>query len=169
MKCKWLPPLIPCENLGEFIAYDNYLYSIFRRDFIETHPEFQSYPVNIRRHPLQNGKEYTYFHVTSKDYDENTERCPDIRRCERIRWIRAFIENYFCDPTLCQDCDGIKYFEVPYKQTQRIYLFFEEEEYVVVLERREHYFLLITAFYVDYPNTRRKLLKKYNQYKTKGA
>lgn len=86
----------------------------------------------------------------------------------RIRWVRAFIENYDCDTSKCTDCDGIKVWEKPFKNNQRIHLFFEEERYIVVLERRENYILLITAFYIEYEHTLEKKVKEFQLYKAKS-
>lgn len=167
MACKWLPELMPCPDWNDFASYEEVIYSFFRHDFIESHPLFEEKPVKIRRHPLENNREQTFFHVTSSEYVPGQTRMPDGKRCERIKWIRAFIENYGCDPKLCDDCDGIKVWEEPYKSNQRVYLLFEEENYVVIIERREQYALLITAYYLDYTHTADKLLRKYQTYRKK--
>ncbi len=165
MSCNQLPSLVVCENWAKFDDYDNIIYQIFKRDFIDSSPTYENKKVVIRRHPLVGDKEQTFFHVTSKDYDYNKseDRCPDPRRCERIKWIRKFIENDFCLDD-CSECDGIKVWEEPYKTNERIYLLLEEENYIVIIERRETYFLLITAYYLEHSHSLRKLLKKYNAY-----
>ena len=163
MECNQLPELMVCENWGKFEEYDELLYLIFKRDFIESKPLYENKEVVIRKHPLVNDKEQTFFHVTSKDYNENRERYPDPRRCERIEWIRKFIENDFCVDE-CNLCNGLKIWEEPYKTNQRIYLLFEEERYIVIIERRENYCLLVTAYYLDYDHAMEKLIKKYNAY-----
>lgn len=163
MSCNQLPALVLCENWANFNAYDEILYKIFKQDFIDTQPLYEGKKVVIRKHPLVEGKEQTFFHITSKDYKENEERCPDPRRCERIKWIKKFIENNFCLDD-CEECEGIKVWEESYKKNQRIYLLLEEEKYLVILERRETYCLLITAYYLDYTHSLEKVLKKYNAY-----
>ena len=163
MSCDQLPVLIECPNWANFPEYDEFLYQLFKQDFIDSQPLYEKKKVVIRKHPLVNGKEQTFFHVTSKDYKEGEERFPDPRRCERIQWIRKFIENNFCLDS-CNECDGIKVWEEEYKKNKRIYLLLEEEKYIVILEKRENYCLLITAYYLDYPHTLDKLLKKYNAY-----
>lgn len=168
MSCNQLPNLIICENWADFNKYDDILYQIFKRDFIDSQPLYENKKVFIRKHPLVNNREQAYFHITSKDYKENEERCPDPRRCERIAWVRKFIENDFCLDE-CDICDGIKVWEEPYKTNKRIYLFLEEEKYVVIIERRETYCLLITAYYLDYEHTLTKLLQKYNAYIRQNA
>lgn len=92
------------------------------------------------------------------------ERNPDLRRCERIRWVRAFIENYNCDPKLCEDCEGVKVWCETYKGKKRIHFLLVEEKYMVVIEKRPKYYQLITAFYFDYDNALEKKLKHYDMY-----
>ena len=134
-------------------------------DFLDDYPCFENVRVNVKHYPIEYGKEEAFFHTTCKDYSGDGERVPDFRRCERIRWIRAFIENYNCDSSLCPNCDGIKVWREPYKSKTRVHILLEEERYVVILEDRKKYFLLITAFYLDYDNALEKQLKHYNHYK----
>lgn len=98
---------------------------------------------------------------------------PDFRRCERIRWVRKFIENYKCNLAECKECDGIKVWEEDYHGNPRVHILLEEERYMVVVEKREKYCLLITAFYFEQDHKLRKKLKKYQKYKeeweAKGA
>ena len=169
MNCPWLPETIPCDNWALFNEYDEELYQIFKADFIDTQPVFEQKAVKIRFHPMVDGKEQAYFHVTSVNYRDDQDRKPDPRRCERIQWIRAFIENYQCDSSLCDECDGIKVWEEPYKSNQRVYLLLEEEKYMVILERRPQYILLITAYYLNYAHMLEKQLKKYAAYKAERA
>ena len=168
MSCDQLPELVVCENWAEFDTYDNKLYQIFKRDFIDSHPLYEGKDVVIRRHPIVDDREQTFYHITSKDYHVNVERCPDPRRCERIAWVRKFIENNFCIDD-CDICEGIKVWEEKYKSNKRIYLLLEEEKFIVIIERRETYCLLITAYYLDYEHSLIKLLKKYNAYIKQNA
>ncbi|MNH30689.1 hypothetical protein D3C79_909980 [compost metagenome] len=43
--------------------------------------------LGLKRHPVIQGKEATFWHMISEGNDE-AERLPDLRRCERIRWPR---------------------------------------------------------------------------------
>lgn len=159
--CNWLPGLVPCSNWAEFEEYEKILYSIFSNDFIQTRPLYENKDVVIRKYPLRNGHEEAFYHLTSKEYRSDMERQPDPKRCERIRWIRAFIENYQCDSSLCEEFEGIKTWEEPYKMYRRVFILSEYEKYVVVLEKRDTYILLVTAYYLDYPHSLRKLLARY--------
>ena len=143
----WLPEL---EYLAQYeniwSIYESALYSIFKSDFIDSYPLYKNTRVNVKHYPIEYGKEEAFFHTTCKDYTGNGARVPDFRRCERIRWVRAFIENYDCDLSKCEDCDGVKVWNEPYKSKTRVHLLLEEERYMVVLEERKGYVLRITAF-----------------------
>lgn len=162
----WLPDLICLEDYGnDWSPYEQAIYQIFKTDFIDTSPIFEGKNVHIRKHPMEFGKEEAYFHVTCQDYTKNGERIPDLRRCERIKWIKAFIENTSCDSYSCDECSGIKIWSEPYKNASRVHIFLEEQRYMVVLEVRERYVLLVTAFYLQYDHALRKQVKHYNTYK----
>lgn len=163
----WVPNLEYYDDYNSWNEYEDALYAIFQHDFLDSYPQFENTRVNVRHYPIEYGKEDAFFHTTCKDYRGQGERDPDFRRCERIRWIRAFIENYNCDASLCEECDGVKVWREPFKSRTRVHILLEEERYVVILEEREKYFLLITAFYLDYDNALQKQLKHYEQYKQK--
>jgi hypothetical protein len=166
----WLPELICYYDYGgNWTNYQDAIYSIFKSDFVDSKPYFENKQVRIRKHPMEYGKEEAFFHVTCQDYQKNGERVPDFRRCERIRWVRSFIENYECDLTQCENCDGIKVWREPYKANHRIHLLFEEERYIVVLEHREKYCLLITAFYIEHEHMLNKKLKRYDRYRASSS
>lgn len=65
--CDWLPDLLEYDDMyPNLIVYDNAVYNIFKNDFIDNHPMFLGAKVAIRKDPLVNGKEQTYYHITSK-------------------------------------------------------------------------------------------------------
>ena len=162
----WIPNMELLDDYNnDWKIYQSALYGIFKHDFVDSHPFFKKIRVSIKHYPIEYGKEEAFFHTTCKDYTGNGERVPDLRRCERIRWIRAFIENYDCDPSRGSNCNGVKVWGEPYKSNTRIHILLEEEKYMVVLEKRKGYYLLITAFYFDYQNALEKQLKHYEQYK----
>ena len=145
----WLPELIFCDDFSRWTEYQNLIYSIFKNDFITSKPYYKGHRVLPRKEPYENGVEESFFHITCNDYFKNNNRSPDLRRCERIKWVRSFIENYNCDLAACRNCDGVKIWEEPYKMYSRIHLLLEEERYLVVIEKRKTYYLLVTAFYFE--------------------
>lgn len=165
MKNCWLPEIEQVDANNWNLTSES-LYDIFYHDFIQNRVFYKGLPVNVRKYPRDDNKEEAYYHVTCKDYTGNKERSPDFRRSERIRWIRAFIDNYHkCEKCELSNCDGIKIWEEPYKNgNTRVMMLLEEERYIVILERRNGFYLLITAYYLDYDHSLKKCLNKYNQY-----
>jgi hypothetical protein len=91
----WLPELMPlCDSNGDWQHYEDQVYAVFYTDFIESCPHFQNGPVRITKQ-LIDGKERTFWHCVQEGRIE-AQRTPDLRRCERIPWIRATIENSNC-------------------------------------------------------------------------
>lgn len=168
----WLPQMMyfddykTADDYAEsWKTYQEALYAVFKSDFVDDRPYFEGKQVNIRREPIEFGKEEAFFHITCQDYLKDENRVPDLRRCERIKWVRAFIENYHCDPTQCEACEGVKVWSEPHHNSSRVHLLLEEERYMVVLEKREKYCLLITAFYIEHDHSLKSKLQHYEKYK----
>lgn len=90
----WLPGLVLLEDYeGNWERYIEDIYMFFRQDFIENQVIFNNQPVKMKRYPLLNGKEATFWHITSEGKEEDS-RLPELRRCERIRWPRPIIEHF---------------------------------------------------------------------------
>lgn len=163
--CHWLPQLeLYNSTETRWCEYEDHLYSIFRNDFIDSFPIYNGSKVKIRYHPIENGKEESFYHVTCQDYLKSGKRVPDFRRCERIRWVRKFIENSVCGKE-CDNCSGIKVWDQEIHGKIRTHILLEEERYMVVIEKRPRYCLLITAFYFDKEHKLRKKLNSYYKHK----
>jgi hypothetical protein len=152
----WLPPLVLFNNYGsDWNSYLEAVYAWFKRDFIDSTIVFQERRLGLKRHPLTNGKEATFWHMISKGREEKN-RIPDFRRCERIRWPKPVIEH---------DTDiAIKVWRNQRGREERICLWCEQENYLVILDDRGNYILLWTAYLVEEPHRQRKLRKEYEEY-----
>ena len=117
-------------------------------------------PVQVYINPKEDNKASSYWHITHEGEVES-ERIFAARRCERIAWVRAIIENV-TDP-------AIKIWD--YKEGNgkiRTYIWLEDYDYVVVLEKKSrkqniYFYFLVTAFYIDGNSTQRKLHNKYDK------
>jgi len=90
---EWLPTLVYFQDYGgQWEPYCEALYKYFENDFIKSKPNFGNKVVQLKRYPLFQGKEATFWHITHEGKIEN-QRTPDLRRCERIRWPRPIIEH----------------------------------------------------------------------------
>jgi hypothetical protein len=158
--CEWLPDLVLLEAYGgDWERYLAAVYQYFKQDFIDSRPTFEEKNVGLQREPLFKGKEYSFWHCTSEG-EEEEERTPDIRRCERIRWPRPIIEH----PT-----DRlVRCWRNKRKSEKRVLFWFYEEDYLVIIAERKNYFLLRTAYFVTYKHTKEKLMKEYEEYLKKA-
>jgi len=84
-KPAWLPPLVLFNAYGgDWRSYLDAIYNFFREDFVDDKPTFQGRRLGLKRHPLSQGKEATFWHMIQEGVVEEN-RTPDFRRCERIR------------------------------------------------------------------------------------
>jgi len=152
----WLPPLVLFgDSQGDWERYLAVIYALFKQDFVDSKPSFQGRRLGLKRYPLSQGKEATFWHMISEGRIEE-ERTPDFRRCERIRWPRPIIEN---------DGDAaVKWWRNKRGREDRICLWLESEEYLVILADRGTYILPWTAYRVTYGNQKRKLQREYENF-----
>jgi hypothetical protein len=151
-KPAWLPDMFPVNPWTEQ-TFD-LLYAIFRRDFIESQPCYRGCTVWFFPEKAAD-KELVFWHLTSRDDKETGERLPDLRRSERLPWARPMLDN----------ADKLEILDWDYEEgdgTIKTYVWLKDNDYLTILKkypdgRRR----LITSFWIDYQNTRRKLEKKY--------
>lgn len=164
----WLPAIITLASCdGRWNTYASTLYESFKKDFILSTAIFQGSHIDLKRHPLINGREASFEHIISAGPDEQN-RPPDMRRCEAIAWPRAIIDHV---GTL-----GVVAWENPNKPGRWL-IALDDFTYVVVLAEREsgslneypdcfviwknRYFLLWTAYFVNYDHQQAKLRRNY--------
>ncbi len=151
---EWLPDLVLFE--GDWDEYLKKIYDYFRADFVITKPSYQGKALALKKHPMENGKEATFWHMISEGRAES-ERIPDIRRCERIRWPKPIIEHSDCEAT-------IKVWENTRRNEKRICIWLESYDYLIILADRKKYILFWTAYSVTQNHSKRKLQKEYEKY-----
>ncbi len=157
MTVTWLPELVLLSDSGhEWAVYTDVLYLLFKKDFLDSLPTFQGHPTRIKRDPLKDGREATFWHLISEGEIE-THRAPEETRCERIRWPRPIIQK-------CP-CGELKAWRSVRKGEWRTVVALADFSYVVVLAERNGYFLPWTAYPVERTHRRRKLEKEHNDYK----
>ena len=162
MTAHWLPDLVLFESCGgNWIRYVELLYSHFKRDFVDSRPTFQGNRLGLKRHPVEQGKEATFWHMISEGTVE-AERLPNMRRCERIRWPRPLVEKVpSSDLRVWNQCRNGE---------RRIAIAVDDFSYVFVLAERKDgkgslFYLPWTTFYVKHEHSRRKYEKEWNSSK----
>lgn len=153
----WLPQLLLLkDHNGSWEPYLESLYVHFCRDFIATRPTFRNCKIGLKRHPVENGKECTFWHFISEGKTE-AERLPDLRRCERICWPRPMIEQESIRqlPVWSQLRNG----------ERRIAISVEDFSYVLILAERQTQnglmYLPWTAYFVEHEHRRNKYRKEW--------
>lgn len=157
----WLPePINYASYGGDWSRFLADVYVKFRGDFVETRPTFRGRPV-VHDSWLSEGKEEAFWHVISEADPETGGRVPDLRRCERVPWIRAIIEN-----TRAQQ---VSVWRNKRRRGTRTLLWLEALDFLVVLAERRRVVVLITAYCTDHAHTRQKLAKERDVYRRKQA
>lgn len=150
------PELIYLDEFGgNFRNYLEAVYEIFKKDFVDSQPIYENLKVSVRRYPEIDGMHKTFYHITHEGADEEN-RTPDVRRMERIRFPKFIIENFAYDDVLIwKNTRG---------RDERIVLFNDTENYIVILTNRDDYYMFITAYFVEQPHRKKKLLQEYEDY-----
>lgn len=157
-------PLITCPDLSNFGDYEDQLFDIFKNLYETGSVMYQGIPVKMKHYPPDYGERSGFYHLTCENYQHTgseEDRCPNLRRCERIKWPKQFITS--CS----ENCSKLLIWENTRGSHRNILLFCPEVDYIVILGKRDGYLLLITAYPVTYENRKEKLLREYSRYKSK--
>jgi len=164
----WLPDLVLFEDSGrEWNTYEAVLYGWFKKDFLDSLPQWPQKRVGLKRQPLSaDGKVATFEHFISEGEHEST-RTPDFRRCERIRWPRPTIESFQNRKPAATD--KIVWWRNQRRNEWRYILALPDFSYLVVVADRGDYVLPWTQYAVDREHQREKYRKEYEDYWRKNG
>jgi hypothetical protein len=155
----WLPKLILFEDhRGRWDLYIESIYNRYLQDFVERKVYFRSTHVFVRFEPSYELKGATFWHIISEGKEES-ERQPNIRRCERIGWPRAIIENPSSDVKIYETIRSWKG-----QQQKRINFILNDFSYLVVLAINGKRIDLVTAYPIERSHEREKKRREYENY-----
>ena len=106
--------------------------------------------------PETAGRWALFWHLVQEGRVED-DRTPDLRRCERLRWVRWEIENAPTHPEIDDWQNN--------RGNETSTLLWYREEYVVVLAQRRNYWLLKTAYCTDQPHRVRLLRQERDNFR----
>ncbi len=156
-----LPELIELAQFeGNFNRYLDAVYELFKRDFIDHKPVFRGMRLGLKKYPLSQNKEATFWHMTSEG-DNEDNRIPDLRRMERIQWPAPMINN--------STHPYLKVWENTRGTKTNVLIFHDAENYLVVLRKANGYIIPWTAYLIEHQARRDKLMKEYEDYKKQEA
>lgn len=146
------PALIAFDEFnGDWRRYEDALYAVFLQDILRYDLRFRGAKVTARRNPEHERKWAGFWHLISEGRIED-DRLPDLRRCERLTWIRWIIEN-------ADSHAEIDVWENRRGRETNTLLWFQED-YLVVLSARAQNFLLKTAYCTERDHRIRKLRRE---------
>ncbi|WHZ21498.1 MAG: hypothetical protein OJF47_000610 [Nitrospira sp.] len=148
-----LPELFPFH--GDWDRYEDELYEIYLETVVRSGLTFGGLPVRSKYRPPTKNKGYGFWHLISEGEREE-ERTPDIRRCERIRWVSWLVRNALSD-------SDITWWENDRWGNTHIVIWHENENFAVVLAKRSGYVLLKTAYWVK-PYRRKDFEREREEY-----
>jgi len=155
----WLPPMAEVNPWRE-TTYDE-LYAIFRRDFLMTRLSYLGFNVWFYPDTDDNGKKLIFWHLTSRE-DKSTNpptRLPDLRRSERLPWIRPSILR--CP---CPSGDILHWDHEEGDGAIKTYIWLHVLDFLIVLKRLpDGRRRLITSYHLDSEHQRDKTRKKHER------
>lgn len=142
------PDLMPFG--GDWKEYEDKIYAVFLDSFVSPDIRFNGWPVNAQYRPETNGKGFSFWHTISEAPNisnrNEEDRVPNIRRCERIRWICWVIKN--------AGNDGFLWWENQRRNNTHVVIWAREHDFAVVLAKRRNYYVLKTAYAEIRPHRR---------------
>jgi hypothetical protein len=156
----WLPDLVRLnDHGGNWPAYIEAVYAFFKQAFVYTSPRWPGRRWSLKRMPMHQGKEATFWHIVQEGPIEDS-RTPDLRRCERIRWPRPIID--------AAHSGRLRMWKNKRQNETRILLAVDDFSYLVVLADRRTHVMLWTAYPVEREHQRRKLTKECEEYENRA-
>jgi hypothetical protein len=142
------PELLPFH--GDWTAYEDRIYEAFLDSFVHAGVRFRDWRVSAQYRPETRGKGYSFWHTISQAADRNNrneeDRIPDLRRCERILWIRWVIDN--------AGKEGFPWWENERWGNTHVVIWARQHDFAVVLAKRRDYYVLKTAYAEIKPHRR---------------
>lgn len=150
------PPLMPFSGYNDWADYEDAIYNIYLQTVAHAQLTFMDEPVKVRFSPTTKHKGYGFWHLISEapsqDNRNEDDRIPDLRRCERVRWVAWCIQN--------AGTPGFSWWENDRKGQTHVVIWAEEHDYAIMLGKRHtaegvRFYLLKTAYCLRTHNIRR--------------
>jgi hypothetical protein len=156
-----LPSIINTSGIDATKLFDH-LYRFFHQDFVCNRTYLnQTIYIDPQSKQLEDGKEKTFWHLTTKKDQSTKIRLYDPRRAERLSWVKVIIENH--------SAPLVSYFyhqENNAKKNIRLYLWAENHDFVVILQKLgRSSSILVTSFYIDHPHKKSDYKKRLHAYR----
>lgn len=154
--------------LSEYTT-DDELYNYFIQNIHFGDLKINGMKIKVFTTPFEDNRMQGYFHLTTK-----TQKQFGIKirmkepRAYFINYIAPMINNYLkCKTCDNSECNKIKIWTAPYKNTKRTKLLYNDEKYsyIIILEKNKNDMYIISSYLIDEPGYLEKVLKEYEKYK----
>lgn len=145
-----LPDLMTLGHYGgDWQVYEDALYAEYLATIVHAGLHFQGVRLSTRRTPETKGKAYGFWHIISeaesKQNRNEEDRIPDLKRCERIRWVAWCIQN--------AGSPRVSWWENQRGRETHVVIWAEEHDFAVILAKRNGsdgnpYYLLKSSYWV---------------------
>ena len=148
---------------------DDELYNYFIQNIYYGDLKINGMKIKVFTTPFEDNRMQGYFHLTTK-----TQKQFGIKirmkepRAYFINYIVPMINNYLkCDSCNNINCDRIKIWTAPYKNTKRTKLLYSDKNYsyIIILEKNKNDMYIISSYLIDEPGYLNKIIKEYEKYK----
>ena len=150
----WLPELIECDDFSKYKEYEDLIYQVFIKEFVNQKNTFLNKRLEVTKKPLLNNKIDGFNHLIFG----HERKSPDFNRCARIKWPKAIIDEFNNNGKHKKD---IKI----YFKEGAYHLLLEKEKYIIVIKDKKDYMLFITGFYIESDRYLKSKLKDYERFK----
>jgi hypothetical protein len=152
----WLPEVLVYSNFkGDWDKFLTSVYEIFERDFKKSRPTYQGLPVGYDSR-IEDGKEAVFWHLICRDDFNTQQRELDLRRCERIPWLKPII-NHSTDL-------AISVWKNKRHGKTRVLIWLEALDYIIVMAEKSKVMILVTAYCTDIKSHKEKLMRDREEY-----
>lgn len=154
------PDLILYKQYTDWASYENAIYEVYLETVAHARLTFQGELIKVRFNPETKKKGYGFWHLISEAPDQKNrneeERIPDLRRCERVRWVAWCIQN--------AHEAGFSWWENTRGRETHVVIWAEAHDFAVVMAKRvtdndTKFYLLKTAYCLR-PHTICKFIKE---------
>lgn len=150
----WLPEMLKVNPWTDETF--EMLYGIFEKDFKRGSLNYKGSSVWFFP-DMDDGREEIFWHLTHRKDKSTGTRFPDLRRSERLPWAKPMIENP----------DKVEVWAWDFKEHDgRIitYVWLKDHDYLVLMKKfKNGTRRIMTSYFIDFPNKKRKLEKKYRK------
>lgn len=133
IQCEKLSPLIPIDEEQNLNTYLNKLYPLYFDEIAVKQFYFHGKPISVFTDLNCDLRHQTFEHLTTKGSDA---RSYNLKRCERILWIRDILSN------ICEKCGDYRVlYDSKWKSragAKRYIIWCVKEDYAIVLEERQN-------------------------------